>query len=70
MLNSLSVLETFTFLSWLFEYVKKRFDNRAMVNFKIYDATDCTKEDYKAQIANYLRKWREQDNETWSVIRI
>ena len=34
-LKSLFVLEIFTFLPWLFGYVEKRLDKKAMVNFKI-----------------------------------
>ena len=34
MLKALFVLEIFTFLSWLFGYVEKRLDKKAMVNFK------------------------------------
>ena len=41
-LKALLVLEIFTFLSWLFAYVEKRFDKKAMVNFNIYDVTDWT----------------------------
>ena len=40
MLIALFVLKVFTFLSRLFGYVEKRFDKKAMVNFKIYDVTD------------------------------
>ena len=40
MLKALFVLEVFTFLSWLFGYVEKRLDEKAMINFKIYDITD------------------------------
>ena len=40
MLNVLFVLEMLTFLSCLFGYIAKRFDKKAMINFKIYDVTD------------------------------
>ena len=46
MLKALFVLEIFTFLSWLFGYVEKRLDKKAMVNFKIYDVTDWTTNNY------------------------
>ena len=39
-LKALFVLEIFTFLSSLFDYVEKQLDGKAMVNFKIYDVTD------------------------------
>ena len=37
MIKAFFVLEIFIFLSWLFGYVEKRLDKKAMVNFKIYD---------------------------------
>ena len=40
MLKVVFVLEVFTFLSWLFGYVEKRFAEKAVVKFKIYDVTD------------------------------
>ena len=42
MLKALFVLDIFTFLSRLFGYLEKRFDKKAMVNFKIYNVTDWT----------------------------
>ena len=42
MSKALFVLEKFTFLFWFFGYVKKRLDQKAMVNFKIYDNTHRT----------------------------
>ena len=33
------VLEIFSFLSWRLGYVEKRLEKKAMVNFKIYEAT-------------------------------
>ena len=45
------VLGIFTFLSWLYGYVEKGLDKKAMVNFKTYDATDCT-------INNYNTHWQ------------
>ena len=55
-LKALLVLEIFTFLSWLFAYVEKRFDKKAMVNFNIYDVTDWTSNKYNTHIAQYLKK--------------
>ena len=40
MLQTLSVLEIFTFLSCLFCYVEKWLDEKAVINFNIYDVTD------------------------------
>ena len=36
-------VEISTFLPWRFGYVEKRLDKKAMVNFKIYVTTDCTR---------------------------
>ena len=33
------LIEIFTFLCWLFGYVEKRLDKKAMVNFKICEVT-------------------------------
>ena len=43
MLKSLFVLEMFSFLFWVFGYVEKRLDEKAMVYVKIYDVTGWTK---------------------------
>ena len=50
MLKALFILYIFTFLSWLFGYVEKRFSNKAMVNFKIYDITNWTTNGYNKHI--------------------
>ena len=39
-LKLLFALELFIFLSWVFGYVEKRLNKKAMINFKIYDVTD------------------------------
>ena len=46
MLKALFILEIFAFLSFLFGCVEKPFDEKAMVDFKIYDVTDCTTSNY------------------------
>ena len=56
MLKALFVLEISTFLSWLYGGVKKRLDKKAMVNFKIYDVTDGTINNYNTNIAQYLKR--------------
>ena len=41
MLKAVFVFEIFYFfMSWLFGYVEKRLDKKAMVNFKVYGVTD------------------------------
>ena len=56
MLKALFVLDIFTFLSRVFGYVEKRLDKKAMVNYKIYDVTDWTTNNYNTHIAQYLKK--------------
>ena len=56
MLKALCVLEILTFLFWLFRYVEKRFDQKIMFNFEIYDVTDWTINNYKTRITQYLKK--------------
>ena len=53
MLKAHSVLEIFTFLSCIFDYVKKRFDKRVMVT-----------NNYITQIVKYLTQ---PDSEIWPV---
>ena len=50
------IIETFLFLSWIFVYVEKRLDKKAMVNFKIYDVTEWTKNNSNTHITQYLKK--------------
>ena len=58
MLKPFFVLEIFTFLDWLFGYVKKGFDKKAMVNFKINDVTVWINNNYNMHITRYLKKQR------------
>ena len=53
-LKAHSFLEIFTFLSSIFDYVKKRLDKKGVVT-----------NNYIKQIVKYLR--RQPDNEIWSV---
>ena len=56
MLKALFVLEIHRFLFLLFGYVEKRLNKKAKVNFKIYDVTDWTRNNYNIHIAQYLKK--------------
>ena len=56
MIKALFVLEIFTFLSWVFSYVEKWLDEKAMVNFKIYDVTNWTTNNCNTHITQYLNK--------------
>ena len=42
MSKAILVLEIFTFLSWLIDYVEKRLNKKARFNFTIYDVRDWT----------------------------
>ena len=56
LLKALFVLEMFTFLSCLFGHVEKWLGRKAMVNFKIYEVTDWTTNNYNRYITQYLKK--------------
>ena len=56
MLKAFVALEIFTFLSWLFGYVEKRFDRKGMVDFKAYDVTDWRRINYNTHFTQYLKK--------------
>ena len=55
-LKSLLFLEIFTFLSWRFSYIEKRFDTKVEVVFKIYEVKDWTTNNYNIQTAKYIQK--------------
>ena len=69
MLKALFIFEIFTFLPWLFAYVEKRLDEKAKINFKIYDVTDWTTNNCNTHIAQYLNQQSKPDNQIWSVNR-
>ena len=54
-LKTFFVLEIFTFLSWLFGYVEKWFDKKVIANFKIFDVTDWTANNYNTHITQYFK---------------
>ena len=56
MLKALFVLKMFTFLSWLYGYVEKRPDKKAIITFKIYDAKVWATNNYNTHIVQYLKK--------------
>ena len=55
-LKALFVLKIFKFLSWLFEHVKKRLDEKDEINFEIYDVIAWFTMNDNTYIAQYLRK--------------
>ena len=75
MLKAFFVLEMFIFLSWLFVYVEKRLDKKAMANFKFYDVTEWARVNYNTHISQhtydqYLKKHCQPDNKIWLVNRM
>ena len=54
-LNALFVLEMFIFMSWHCGSVRKRLHKKVTVNFKTYDITHWTINNYNAQFTNISR---------------
>ena len=69
-LKALFVLKTSKYLSWLFGHVEKLFDFKDEVNFKIYVVTTWLKNNCNTHTAQYFKKWRQLDNDIWSVDRM
>ena len=55
MLKPLLVLDIFTFLSWIFDYVENRFDEKAKVNFKFCEDAGWTTNNHNTHITNILK---------------
>ena len=55
------------FLFWIFVHVGKWLDKKAKVNFKVSDGTNWITNNYNTNIARYLKKQKQSDNEIWSV---
>ena len=68
--KALFVLKIFKFLSWLFRHVLKWLDKKDKVDFKFYEVTAWLTNNCNTHIAQYLEKWRQSDNEIWSVNRM
>ena len=52
----LKLFSSLRFLCWLFGCVEKRLDEKAMIDFKIYDVTDWATNNYNAYNTQYLKK--------------
>ena len=50
------MLKIFTFLFQHFGHVRKRLDEKAKVDFKLYDIIDWKKSQYNKHSAQYLKK--------------
>ena len=69
LLQALCVLKIFTFLSWLFWSCRKTVWKELQGKFQ-NDFTNCNTNNYNEHVAKYLKKWRQSDNEIWSVNRV
>ena len=69
-LKALSVLKIFKFLSWLLGHVEETALIKDKVNFKIFDVTTWSTNNYNIHIVQYLTKQRQPDIEIWSANRI
>ena len=49
------VLEIFTFLSGLFRYIGRRLDEKTKVDFKIYEVTAWTTNNYNTYFSNIVK---------------
>ena len=61
------------FYSWdlsIFVLIFGHAGKKGKIYFKIYDVTKWITSNYSTHIAKYLKKWRQSDNEIWSVNRI
>ena len=56
MVKALFVLKILTFLTEIFGYVEKRFDEKVLFYFKIYDVIDWATNNYNTHITQYLKK--------------
>ena len=66
-LFALLILQIFKFLCWLFGDVYIRLGQKDQVNFKIYEVIIWLASNCNTHIARYLKKYRQSDNEIWSV---
>ena len=70
-LKSLSVLKIFTFLHFyiLSFWLCRKTDNKAKINFKIYDVTDWTINNYYTHFLQCVKKERQSDHDILSISR-
>ena len=68
--KTLFVLKIFNFLSLLFCHVEKWLDQKYKINVKTYDVATWERNNFNALISQYLKKYRESDNEICSVNKI
>ena len=59
-----------TFCLEFFGRAAKRHDQKEKVNFKVYEVTAWLTNNYNTHIAQYPEKYRQSENEIWSVNRL
>ena len=64
------VLKIFRFRPIFFDHAEKRLDYKAKISYKIYDVANWITSNYNTYTVQYLKKWRQSDNEIWSFNRI
>ena len=69
-LKTFFVFKIFTFLSWIFGYVVKTSSLERYDYFQNVNVTTWLTNNGNSYIAQYLKKYRQPDNEIWSVSRI
>ena len=69
-LKAFFVLKIFKSLSLLFGLLEKRFDLKEKVNFKMYEVTTWETNNCNKLTAQYIKKYKQLENETCSVDRI
>ena len=64
-------VKVFKYLSWPFwSCFSEVLDKKVKINFKIYDVKNWKINNYNTYIAQYFKKYRQSENQTWSVDRI
>ena len=63
-------MKIFNYFSDNFGHAGKQLDQKASVNFKIYDIRNWKANNYNTHIAQYIKKLRQSDNENWLVNKI
>ena len=69
-LKALFIFKMFKFFSRLFGHIEKQLDLKGKVSFNTYDVSTWNTKNCNTHIAQYLKKYRQSDNEIWSVNRI
>ena len=66
----LFVFKIFKFFSWHFSNGVNGLDKKDKVNFKFYDVAAWLTNNCNTHITQYLQRYKQSDNEIWSVNRM